>query len=72
LYYLRFSNEYVQDERVVAKPRRFRRLTDQLVDWLQSEFVNWRGPNCFDNEQEHLRAFGNRYRSKAQKSRGKK
>jgi hypothetical protein len=67
LYYVHFSNEYVKNERVLAKPQRFRGLTVRLVEWLQAEFVTWRGPNSFDNPQEHVRAFGNRYRSKDEK-----
>jgi hypothetical protein len=67
LYYIRFSNEYVEKERVVAKSQRFLGLTGRLIEWLHTEFVTWRGANCFDNEQEHLRAFGNRFRSAAEK-----
>lgn len=67
LYYVQYSNEYVQNERVTPKSQRFRDLAARLVDWLQSEFVTWRGPNCFDNPQEHQRAFGRKYRDKAEK-----
>jgi hypothetical protein len=67
LYYFRFSNEYVQDEVVAAKSRPFVDLTALLVKWLGTEFVTWRGANCFDNEEEHLRAFGDRFRSAAGK-----
>jgi hypothetical protein len=67
LYYIHFSNEYVEGERVRPKPERFRDLTARFVAWLQSEFVTWRGPNCFDNPQEHQRAFGRKYRDKAEK-----
>ena len=67
MYDIQFSNKYVKNDRVVAKARRFRDLTGRLVDWLGTEFVDWRGTDCFDNPQEHLRAFGNRYRDKAEK-----
>jgi hypothetical protein len=67
LYYIRFSNEYVKNERVVAKSERFVGLTARLLERLQTGFVTWRGSNCFDNEQEHLRAFGDRFRSAAEK-----
>lgn len=73
MYYIQFANEYVKDERALAKSKRFRDLTARLVEWLQAEFVSWRGADCFDNPQEHVRAFGDRYRSKAeQKARKKK
>jgi hypothetical protein len=68
LYYIRFSNESVKNERVVAKSKRFLGLTARLIEWLHTEFVTWRGSNCFDNEQEHLRVFGDRFRSAAEKN----
>lgn len=67
LYYITFSNEYIKNERVVAKSKSFVGLTARLVEWLRTEFVTWRGPNAFDNEREHLRAFGDRFRSAAEK-----
>ena len=67
MYYIRFSTEYVEDERVVAKSQPFVDLTALLVKSLGTEFVTWRGANCFDNEEEHLRAFGDRFRSAAGK-----
>jgi hypothetical protein len=67
LYYIHFSNEYVENERVVAKSQQFLGLTGRLIEWLRTEFVTWRGATCFDNEHEHLRAFGNRFRSAAEK-----
>jgi hypothetical protein len=67
LYYIRFSTEYVEDERVVAKSPPFVDLTALLVKSLGTKFVTWRGANCFDNEEEHLRAFGDRFRSAAAK-----
>jgi hypothetical protein len=67
LYYIHFSNEYVKNESVVAKSERFVGLTARLIDRLRTEFVTWRGSNCFDNEQEHLRAFGDRFRSVGKK-----
>jgi len=61
LYYIRFSNEFIDGGKVVAKSGRFRKLTDGLVAWLGTEFVTWRGPNCFDNEQAHRRLFGKQF-----------
>lgn len=64
LYYVHFSNEFVDGESVKSKSSRFRKVTADLVDWLGREFVTWRGPDCFDNEQVHSRLFGNKYRAK--------
>jgi hypothetical protein len=70
LYYIHFSNELVDGEAVKSKSGRFRMLTGELVDWLGREFVNWRGKDCFDNEQVHRRLFGNEFRAKAARRRG--
>lgn len=67
LYYLQFSNEYVGDERIVPKSARFRKMTSQLLDWLASQFVSWRGRHCFDNPAVHQKVFGERFRAKAPK-----
>ena len=63
-YSIHYSNEFIDGGKVVAKPGRFRKLTDRLFDWLGTEFVTWRGPNCFDNEQSHRRLFGKRFLGK--------
>lgn len=68
LYYITFSNEYVKNERVVAKSEQFLGLTAELFEWLHTKFVTWRGSNSFDNEQEHLRAFSDRFRAAAEKN----
>ena len=49
LYYLQFSNEYVEDEKAVPKSAQFRKVTADLLDWLATQFISWRGPHCFDN-----------------------
>jgi hypothetical protein len=69
LYYLQFSNEYVENEKAVPKSAQFRKVTAELLDWLATQFVSWRGPHCFDNPDEHVRVFGDRFRSKAQERR---
>lgn len=64
LYYLQFSNEYVENDQVILKSESFRKLTEELIEWLGIEFVAWRGKDCFDNRGEHIRVFGNRFISK--------
>lgn len=61
LFYINLSNEYVHEEAVIQKSARFRELTKSLLDWLQVQFVSWRGPLCFDNPAENIRIFGNRF-----------
>jgi hypothetical protein len=61
LFYINFSNEFVDDEMITQKSRDFLQLTKSLVAWLGTEFVSWRGPRCFDNRNEHLRLFGDRF-----------
>jgi len=61
LYYIRFSNEYVDNEVVIPKPREFLEATTSLRDWLSSQFVSWRGRNCFDSQDENVRIFGDRF-----------
>jgi hypothetical protein len=66
LYYIDYSNEFVKDDTVVAKSARFRELTGKLESRLGERFVSWRGRRCFDDEQEHLRLFGERFRARCQ------
>lgn len=61
LYYIQYSNEWVQDDLVVQKQETFIETTKTLLEWLSMNFVSWRGKLCFDNENEHLRLFGNRF-----------
>lgn len=61
LYYIKFSNEYVQDEAIIRKSPAFTNLTSSLLVWLRTHFVSWRGPRSFDNPNEHLRIFGERF-----------
>jgi hypothetical protein len=64
LYYIQFSNEFVEDETIRKKSPEFRDLTGQFLAWLGGELVTWRGPRCFDNREEHFRLFGDRFRQK--------
>jgi hypothetical protein len=64
LYTIHFASEYIAGEKLKAKSARFRALGKGLAEWLGRELVTWRGPDCFDNEQVHLRVFGQKYRSK--------
>jgi hypothetical protein len=64
LYYIQFSNEFVEDETIRKKSPEFRELTGKFVAWLEGEFVTWRGPGSFDNREEHLRLFGDRFTKK--------
>ncbi len=68
LYSIHFANEHVAGGKVKPKSSQFRSLTSGLVEWLGREFVTWRGPDCFDNEQIHMRVFGKKYKSKAQRN----
>ena len=61
LYYISYSNEYVDDEKVVSKSPEFQKATKRFRGWLESQFVSWRGRNCFDNASEHVRIFGDRF-----------
>jgi hypothetical protein len=61
LFYINFSNEYVENEQIVRKPDSFTVVTDSLIEWMKANFVSWRGPNCFDTREEHFRIFGDRY-----------
>jgi hypothetical protein len=68
LFYVAFSNEYVEGEEILAKSEGFRELTRRLLDWLGAEFVSWRGPHCFDSASEHSRAFGDRFTARVKGS----
>jgi hypothetical protein len=61
LYSIQFSGEYTRGQSVVAKSSRFRKLTAELLQWLSTQFVSWRGSDCFDNEQVHRRLFGKEF-----------
>jgi hypothetical protein len=61
LYYIKYSNEYVEDDTVVQKRADFCAATGALLQWLDASFVSWRGKLCFDNAAEHLRLFGDRF-----------
>jgi hypothetical protein len=65
LYYIRFSGDIVDDGKITKKSVGFQSLTSSLLAWLDSEFVSWRGPRCFDNATEHRRIFGDRFILKA-------
>ena len=60
-YYINFSNEYVENEEIIRKSGEFSEITTSLMDWLATRFVTWRGPRCFDNPEEHVRQFGDRF-----------
>lgn len=62
LYYINFSNEYIVENAVQRKSAEFLKLTNALLDWLAREFVSWRGRFCFDNPDENVRAFGEKFR----------
>lgn len=64
LYYIRYSNEYVESDTVVQKPADFRATTEALLQWLDARFVSWRGRLCFDNASENIRLFGDRFSKK--------
>lgn len=61
LYYIKFSNEYVDNEVIIRKSDAFIGLTSSLLAWLKTHLVSWRGPRCFDNPDEHIRIFGDRF-----------
>jgi hypothetical protein len=72
LYYIQFSNEFVENESAVPKSGHFRELTNKFLDWLGANFVSWRGKYCFDNQTEHNRIFGDIYHLKGDKRRPRK
>jgi hypothetical protein len=61
LFYISFSNEHVQDEKIVRKSEDFVAMTGALTAWLKTQFVSWRGPCSFDNRDEHIRLFSDRF-----------
>lgn len=61
LWYIEYSNEFVEDGTIVKKGSDFREATEALLHWLNANFANWRGKLCFDNPAEHLRLFGDRF-----------
>jgi hypothetical protein len=65
LYYIEFANEFIDGEVITQKSAQFQRCTQEFTEWLHNNFVNWRGPRCFDNANENVRLFDDRYRSKA-------
>jgi hypothetical protein len=62
-YDIQFSGEFIRGQSVVAKSSRFRKLTAALLQWLSTQFVSWRGSDCFDNEQIHRRLFGKQFQA---------
>jgi len=69
-FYIDFSNEFVHGEKILSKSEHFRNVTAGLLAMLRNEFVNWRGPDCFDDPDVNVRVFGDRFRKKA-KANGK-
>ena len=67
LYYLSYSNEVVKNERAVPKSSAFVSVTRKLNEWLESEFVTWRGNRSYDNPNEHRRLFGETFVEKLEK-----
>jgi hypothetical protein len=61
LFYINFSNEFVDNEIIIRKSYTFLQLARSLRAWLEAEFVSWRGPRCFDNPDENRRVFGDRF-----------
>ena len=61
LYYIQYSNEYVEGDAVVQKSADFCAATGALLQWLDVSFVSWRGKLRFDNAAEHRRLFGDRF-----------
>ncbi|MFO0939000.1 MAG: hypothetical protein U0798_21060 [Gemmataceae bacterium] len=64
LYYINLSNEYIDDQTITPKSNEFVTMTKHLQEWLKKEFVSWRGKHCFDNPDENIRAFGDRFKKK--------
>lgn len=59
-----FANEFVRDERVVAKSSSFRAATASLMEMLKDQFVCWRSLHSFDNPDVNVRIFADRFRKK--------
>jgi hypothetical protein len=72
LFYINFSGEYVDDDdkRVVAKSPQFRTTASRLIEWLGTQFVSWRGTDCYDNPDEHVRVFGDRFTKRKSRRKG--
>jgi hypothetical protein len=64
-FYIDFSNEFVDGEKIISKSEGFRKANAGLLAMLRDEFVSWRGPNCFDDPDVNVRVFGDRFRKKA-------
>jgi hypothetical protein len=69
LFYIDFANEFVDRQIIVRKSGGFVEMTDRLLSWLKAEFVAWRGPRCFDNPDENIRVFGDRFTKRRKKAR---
>ena len=61
LFEVDFANEFIDNQKIVRKSEDFLAMTSGLLRWLKSNFVSWRGSRCFDNLEEHIRVFGDRF-----------
>jgi hypothetical protein len=64
LFYIKFSNEFIDGDKLSPKPAAFLNATTALLHWLQTHFVSWRGKSSFDNPSEHKRIFADKYTRK--------
>ncbi len=62
IFYIDFANEFVDEQKIVRKSNDFVAMTNSLLRRLEAEFVTWRGPRCFDNPDENIRIFGDRFK----------
>jgi len=61
LYYMHFCTEFIKDGRVFSKTEEFCNNTKQVIEWLKTRYVIKRGKNCYDNQNELERLFGEKY-----------
>jgi len=59
-----YSSNYIKNfltGQIQEKSNKFKQLIDEIEVWFKSNYINWRGKNCFDNKKEHLRLFKNQF-----------
>lgn len=64
LYYVKFCNQYIDKGIVKNKSQEFFNLTENIILWMEKNYVQYRGKYCYDNEKERTRLFGDKYSSK--------
>ncbi|MCG8569249.1 MAG: hypothetical protein MJB14_03840 [Spirochaetes bacterium] len=61
LYYINYCNEYIYNYAIKSKSDDFKKNTKKIYNWFKTNYVNNRGKNCYDNKNELVRLFNNKY-----------